>query len=115
MLKVRYEIAFTWASLGVVLGSFGFYLQTAHAAEAGWHSRETLVFVIVVALLISGNLVYHFSRLGYLHRRRTHRAASRDILEAIYDSLPLSMKPDILLTRFAVVTSTVALALGFAS
>jgi cellulose synthase (UDP-forming) len=86
MLKVRYEIAFTWASLVVVLGSFGLYLQTAQGAEAGWHSLETFVFVVVVALLISGNVVYHVSRLGYLYRRRTHRAASRDILEAIYDS-----------------------------
>ena len=89
MLKVRYEIAFTWISLAVVLGSFGFYL--AQGAEAGWHSLETFVFLVVVALLISGNVVYHVSRLGYLYRRRTHRAVSRES-RAIVGAIALDAK-----------------------
>jgi cellulose synthase/poly-beta-1,6-N-acetylglucosamine synthase-like glycosyltransferase len=79
------EIAFTWASIGAVLGSFGFYLQTTYAASR--NPTETFVCIFVVALLIYGNLVYHFSRLGYLHRRRTHQPASCATLEAIYDNL----------------------------
>ena len=80
MLK---EIAFTWASIGVVLGSFGFYLQLTYAASR--NPIETFLFIFIVALLIYGNLVYHFSRVGHLHRRRTHAPASRANLEAIYD------------------------------
>lgn len=46
---------------------------------------EELAFVAIVVLLASGNFIYLFARLGYLHRRAAHRAAPRGVLESIYD------------------------------
>src|SRR6266566_2856249 len=92
MVKLKREIALSWASLAIVIISLGFFLSSPLVSGQGsqatsrWHSVETFVFVGLVILLVSGNLVYHFSRLGYLYRRQAHRAAPRELLEGIYDS-----------------------------
>jgi cellulose synthase/poly-beta-1,6-N-acetylglucosamine synthase-like glycosyltransferase len=44
-----------------------------------------VIFLIIIAFLIYGGLVYLFTRWAYLKRRLSHRPAPRDVLEAIYD------------------------------
>ncbi len=91
IVKLKREIAFSWASLSIVLISLVFFLlaplRSPHDPPGmhGWHPVETFVFVVIVLLLVCGNLVYHFTRLGYLHRRQAHQAVPRGHLHAIYD------------------------------
>jgi cellulose synthase/poly-beta-1,6-N-acetylglucosamine synthase-like glycosyltransferase len=51
-------------------------------------SIEDGLLVVIFLLLSYGNLVYQISRVGYFKRLRAHRPASRDELEAVYDSDP---------------------------
>lgn len=44
-----------------------------------------VIFIAIINLLIYGNFVYQFTRLGYLKRRMAHRPASREEIEAAYD------------------------------
>jgi cellulose synthase/poly-beta-1,6-N-acetylglucosamine synthase-like glycosyltransferase len=50
--------------------------QTGHPLRVA----EQAVFIAIVYLLIYGNLVYQFARLGHLTRKRRHRAESREEL-----------------------------------
>jgi cellulose synthase (UDP-forming) len=49
-------------------------------------SIEDGLLVVIFLLLSYGNLVYQIARVGYFKRLRSHRSASREELEAIYDS-----------------------------
>jgi cellulose synthase (UDP-forming) len=89
---MKREIAFSWVSLGIVVFSVALFLLTllhdSHARyEMSWSQLvDTSAFVAIVLLLVYGNLVYQFARLGYLRRRDAHQTATRDQLEKIYDS-----------------------------
>lgn len=49
-------------------------------------------FAVNIAFLMYGSLFYQFTRYGYLMRLKTHRRASREELESIYDrELPHSL------------------------
>src|SRR6185369_6218395 len=50
-----------------------------------WQSAQFWIFTATVVLLVLGNLVYQLARLGYLLRRDSHSACSREELIAIYD------------------------------
>lgn len=56
-------------------------LQNSRWLAAGGH----VIFVLSIAFLIYGGIVYLFTRLRYLERRLHHRPASREDLEAVYD------------------------------
>jgi cellulose synthase (UDP-forming) len=90
-VKIRQEIAFSWLGLGIVFVSLSlFFGDVLGASQDGSgtslrHSIETTLFVAIVVLLVCGNLVYQFARLGYLRRRLAHQPTSREALEAIYD------------------------------
>jgi len=49
-------------------------------------SIEDGLLVVIFLALIYGNLVYQIARVGYFKRLRSHRRASREELESIYDS-----------------------------
>jgi len=91
----RFEIRMAWVLLAATLtasGLVGWELATAMAdllasgqtAAAAGHG----VFATIVAMLIYGNLVFQFTRLGYLQRRAAHRPAPRQELEAAYGAEP---------------------------
>jgi hypothetical protein len=69
-VKIRQEIALSWLGLGAVFVSVGLFLAEvlqspqAEPETSLRHSIETAVFVGIVVLLIYGNLVYQFARLG---------------------------------------------------
>jgi cellulose synthase (UDP-forming) len=82
---VKHEIGWSRTSLGVLLISLGVFVTNFATSSHDLHSIETMVFVVTVLLLVCGNLVYQFARLGYLRRRQAHQATPRDVLESIYD------------------------------
>jgi len=93
--NTRREILYTRAGIlltliGVVLVSRELIRVFSVRVEAGRviPSIEDGLLVVIFLLLSYGNVVYQVSRVGYFKRLRTHRAASRDELEAIYDSEP---------------------------
>ena len=49
-------------------------------------SIEDGLLIAIFLALIYGNLVYQIARVGYFKRLRSHRPASREELESIYDS-----------------------------
>jgi cellulose synthase (UDP-forming) len=48
-------------------------------------SAENLVFLEIAGFFIYGNLVYQFTRIGYLKRLFSHRPASGEVLQSLYD------------------------------
>ncbi len=93
--NIRRELLYTRSGIvltliGVILVSKDLIRAFNVRVEAGRviPSIEDGLLVVIFILLSYGNLVYQISRVGYFKRLRTHRAASRDELEAIYDSDP---------------------------
>src|SRR6266404_1385590 len=93
--NIRRELLYTRSGIvltliGVILVSKDLIRVFNVRVEAGRviPSIEDGLLVVIFILLSYGNLVYQISRVGYFKRLRTHRAASRDELEAIYDSDP---------------------------
>lgn len=78
-------IAFTLtASLFVTLELGALWIDQARAGRWGELVAHSL-FLLIVASLVYGGLVYQFTRLGYLDRLRAHRPASRDVLDTLHD------------------------------
>jgi cellulose synthase (UDP-forming) len=89
------ELALTRVSLavtvlGLVLFGIGMVVTAAHAVGSGAvrQSVEGVIFAGVVSFMVYGNLVYQTTRLGYLLRRRDHRAAPRAELDELYRRPP---------------------------
>lgn len=86
------EIRITLASIALTL--IAWLAVTWETGEILWHrfhageiggSLEQIVFIAIVQALIYGNFVYQFTRLGYLHRRRTHKPLSAEQREELYE------------------------------
>jgi len=92
-LSLRREILLARALIGVTLTAsvllagdvFGILLQRVRLGSS-WGAFEQSAFVGIVSVLIYGNLVYQFARLGYLHRRQSHQPVSRAELETVFDT-----------------------------
>ena len=88
---LRLEIAMSWLGIAVtlvatimvareLLGVLWVQVVGGRWGAASGH----LLFTVIVAFLIYGGLVYQLTRLNYLRRRRAHRPAGRDEIEAFY-------------------------------
>jgi cellulose synthase/poly-beta-1,6-N-acetylglucosamine synthase-like glycosyltransferase len=90
IVDVRREIAISRVSTALVLVFLAMFLASLPSVDdpsalLPWSSLEKIAFVAIVLLLACGNLIYHFTRLGYLHRQQAHRSLSRDALDQLYD------------------------------
>jgi cellulose synthase/poly-beta-1,6-N-acetylglucosamine synthase-like glycosyltransferase len=92
-INARLELRLTvTAILVTAMASALFGLTTlaeaVHAVDRGaWRGAlETWTFLVLAALLIYGNLVYQFCRLGYVWRRMTHHPAARADIERVHDA-----------------------------
>lgn len=72
-------IASVFATIDVV----GILLQHARSGSVG-AVLEQSIFIFIVAFLVYGNLVYQFTRLGYLHRKASHCPAGIDELRSVF-------------------------------
>lgn len=88
------EMVLTILGIAVTLGAAAMFawdlvdaLLTGPAVGLGGRAEQVLLGTIICAL-IYGNLVYQLARLGFLKRRRAHRAASREELEQTYLGRP---------------------------
>jgi hypothetical protein len=61
----------------------GILVQHARSGSIG-ATVEQSVFIFIVAFLVYGNLVYQFTRLGYLKRKAGHRPAEIDELRSVF-------------------------------
>lgn len=92
-LSLRREILLTRALIGVTLMAsvllavdvVGILLERLRSGSP-WATFEQGAFVGIVSILIYGNLVYQFARLGHLRRRERHQPAARAELETVFDS-----------------------------
>lgn len=85
ILLTRVLIATTLvASVFLTRDVFGILLEQLHAGSA-FGAFEQSAFIGIVYVLIYGNLVYQFARLGYLHRREAYRPAPPEVLEAVFE------------------------------
>jgi cellulose synthase/poly-beta-1,6-N-acetylglucosamine synthase-like glycosyltransferase len=89
--EIHREIAVTRVAIGVTL--IAALLSIAVVASRVWSDRAALtwpyllaglVFLLIIAYLIYGSLVYQFTRFGYLTRLLLHRRASDDDLLRLY-------------------------------
>jgi cellulose synthase/poly-beta-1,6-N-acetylglucosamine synthase-like glycosyltransferase len=91
-MRIRNEALITVASLGFFVTAFALFLvalgeaDTVSSTSSASIYIEKWVFLVIVTLLLSGNLVYQLARLGYLRRIARHHALSHATLEAIYDA-----------------------------
>ena len=89
------EIALTRALIGFTVGAclflgadvFGMLAEAARASSP-WRVVEQAIFIGIVAMLIYGNLVYQFARLGYFQRRRQHRPETPEALACFRKQAP---------------------------
>lgn len=87
------EIILTWAGIAVTLAATfmvvielgDLFLQHVNNGRWALVAAHTL-FIIIVAFLIYGGLVYQLTRLAYLRRRIRHCPMPRDQLETLYDN-----------------------------
>jgi len=91
-LNYRRETLYTWIGIWITLVATVFLWWELLAAFALSIDARNLVsgieqmtFFVVVTFLIYGNLLYQFTRVGYMKRLRTHRPALHEELETIYD------------------------------
>ena len=61
----------------------GILVQHARSGSIG-ATVEQSVFIFIVAFLVYGNLVYQFTRLGYLKRQASHSPADIDELRSVF-------------------------------
>ena len=72
-------IASVFATADVV----GILLQQARSGSVG-AVLEQSIFIFIVAFLVYGNLVYQFTRLGYLQRKASHQPADINELRSVF-------------------------------
>jgi cellulose synthase/poly-beta-1,6-N-acetylglucosamine synthase-like glycosyltransferase len=91
----RREILLTWLGLALTLATCALVIgdqypvlreqiTTGNYAAAAGHGA----FLVIVAFLVYGSLVYQTTRLGYITRRRAHRPAARAELDTLYNETP---------------------------
>jgi len=71
------------ASVFATVDVGGILLQHARSGSIGAALEQSL-FIFIVAFLVYGNLVYQFTRLGYLKRKAGHRPADIDELRSVF-------------------------------
>ena len=71
------------ASVFATVDVGGILLQHARSGSIGAALEQSL-FIFIVAFLVYGNLVYQFTRLGYLKRKAGHRPAGIDELRSVF-------------------------------
>ena len=97
-LRPRREIVLT---VGGILFTFFATAMVAWELGASWWARASAgewgglaahsLFMVIVAFLIYGGLVYQFTRLAYYRRRASHRPAPWSELETFYDGTAPSL------------------------
>jgi cellulose synthase/poly-beta-1,6-N-acetylglucosamine synthase-like glycosyltransferase len=89
-LEIRLtKLAISFTLFASVMAGFelvGILLEQLRASNWGSGIGQA-IFLVIVALLIYGGLVYQFTRLIYFRRGLQHRVASRDELDRIYDGI----------------------------
>jgi cellulose synthase (UDP-forming) len=80
-------IAFTLVAWAVVSWQTIVILWDRYLLGEIGKSLEQTIFIVVIQCLIYGNLLYQFTRLGYLRRRLAHRPLAGEAREALYDGL----------------------------
>lgn len=78
-------LLFTLASSAVVIWEQYPILEHQIASQAWGTVAGHALFLLIVALLIYGSLVYQITRLGYIQRRRQHQPASHEQLDHIFE------------------------------
>jgi len=73
------------ASLFATADVGGIFLHYLRNGSLGGLVEQT-VFILIVTFLVYGNLVYQFTRLGYLYRKARHRSADINALRKVYGS-----------------------------
>lgn len=71
------------ASLFATADVGGIFLHYLSAGSLGGLVEQS-VFILIVTFLVYGNLVYQFTRLGYLQRKARHRSADINALRSVY-------------------------------
>ena len=86
------ELIFTWLSIistlaacAVVTWEQAPILLNQISSHAWSEVAINSIFLLILAFLIYGSLVYQTTRLGYLARRRRHVPASHAALDALFD------------------------------
>jgi len=85
ILLTRVAIAFTLVVSSLLTAEIVGIAFMGYREADYWQVTEQTVFFGIVAFLIYGNLVYQFTRIGYLRRLMGHRPAPRDDIERVYD------------------------------
>jgi cellulose synthase/poly-beta-1,6-N-acetylglucosamine synthase-like glycosyltransferase len=88
----RFELALTFVTLALTAVACAFLAVELAAILRKMASRGDvpgalgqILFMLIVALLIWGNLVYQLTRLAFFRRRLDHRPAPAWVLEEFYD------------------------------
>lgn len=91
----RRESVLTWLGLVLTLATCALVIRDQYPTllgqiEAGRYAAAAGhgAFLVIVAFLVYGSLVYQTTRLGYIKRRRAHRPAAREALDALYRQAP---------------------------
>ncbi|MEN8760939.1 MAG: glycosyltransferase family 2 protein [Thiogranum sp.] len=71
------------ASVFATVDVGGILIQHARSGSLG-AALEQSMFIFVVAFLVYGNLVYQFTRLGYLNRKASHCPVDIDELRSVF-------------------------------
>ena len=84
------EILLTWTGILVTLAAVVLFaldaldiFRTRAAQGDTFPIVEQVVFLLIVLVIVYGNLVYQFTRIGYFHRLERHRPAGRDELDRL--------------------------------
>ena len=81
----RTLIVFTLiATVFATLDVGGIFLNHVRSGSTG-AVLEQSIFMIIVTFLVYGNLVYQFTRLGYLHRKARHCPADINGQRSVFD------------------------------
>jgi cellulose synthase/poly-beta-1,6-N-acetylglucosamine synthase-like glycosyltransferase len=86
--SISFEIRLTVCTLVFTLAATALFLRDiagAAAASTLFHWLELLVYAVIIAFLIYGNVGYQLTRIGHLQRRASHRPDEREALEACHD------------------------------
>ncbi|KAF0192227.1 MAG: glycosyltransferase [Gammaproteobacteria bacterium] len=91
----RREIFLTWCGIVFTLATGALVIGDQYPVllgqiEAGRYGDAAAhgAFLVIIAFLVYGSLVYQTTRLGYIKRRRAHRPAARHELDALYQETP---------------------------
>src|SRR5204863_874986 len=88
----RFEVALTFLTLAVTAVACALLAVDSTAVLGKMADRGDvpgalgqILFMLIVALLIWGSLVYQLTRLAFFRRRLDHRPATARVMEEFYD------------------------------